>query len=435
MIGRRNMSNYTNSALRLLMKAIPLYRFFIKAETFSRDELEAYQLEQLKKVVRYAYDHVPYYRERYREIGFEPGDFRSILDFKKLPYLNKETLRTLPREKFLSDEIGKLSSVDIRTSGTTGTPLSFACDLHARAAKYAITYRAFSLAGYRIGRMQFVLKNCYGAKTAFGYSLLTNRLWMHAYMNTKENCRAADVILRKHPPRHISAHPNALLEFGRSIEDARKTFSKLIGITSMSEPLPQSLREQLEECFGVKVYDFYSNNESSFMAYESSETGYLFGEQFSYPEIDSVGTNPLEGELVTTTFNSFAMPLIRYRNADIVELKRSNEGGSHFLRVARVLGRTAEAIILPDGNKVRFFSFARADLTNVLMYQFEQTAPDKLLVAYVPIDPLLPLDFEGMKNELRFYLGDMMNLEFKQVDTLKKDPSGKIPRTICWIKE
>lgn len=428
------MSGYYSNAVSLLCKTIPLYRSFVKAETFGRDELENYQWERLKKTVEYAYRHVPYYRQQYQAMDFEPGDLKTRDDFRRLPYLTKESLRTIPHDRFLSDELPKLSSVDIRTSGTTGTPLAFACDLVARAAKYAITYRAFALAGYRIGRSQFVLKNCFDAKSAFGYSCFTNRIWMHAYMNTKSNCREADLLLRKHPPRHITAHPNALLEFGRSINDPRKTFSRLLGITSMSEPLSPTLRKQLEECFGAKVYDFYSNNESSFTAYETSDKGYLFGEQFSYPEIIAEGDDPLEGELVTTTFYSLAMPLIRYRNADIVKLQKSDEGGSHFLRVDRILGRTAEAILLPDGNRVRFFSFMRADLTNVLMYQFEQTSKDRLEISYVPVDPSRPINTESMTGELRFYLGERMHLKFIQVESLKKDLSGKIPRTINSIK-
>ncbi len=427
------MSHYYTNSVALLLKAVPLYRFFSKAERFSRDELAIYQLEKLQKTVRYAYEHVPYYRELFGSIGFEPGDFKTFSDFEKIPYLTKETLRATPPEKFRSEESVKLASIEVRTSGTTGTPLSFACDLTARAAKYAITYRAFSATGYRLGSMQFIMKNIVDVNKPFGYTPIVNRVWMHAYMNSKANCAEVDRLLRKHPPRHVSAHPNALLEFGRSLDDPRKTFSKLRGITSMSELLTPELRSRLEECFGSKVYDFYSNNESSFTAYETPESGYLFGEQFSYPEIIPSGENPLEGELVTTTFYSFAMPLIRYRNADIVELKKSSEGGSHFLRVDHVSGRITEAIILPDGNRVNFFSFMRANLNNIFMYQFEQAALDRLVISYVPVETDKPVDTESMTAELRFYLGDQINLEFRQVAELKKNPSGKIPRTICLI--
>lgn len=322
------MKKYYSNPLALLWKGWSFCRQFKAAEDFAEEQLRDYQFRHLKNTLTYAVKHVPYYRDAYKAVGFEPGDFKSIEDLSKLPYLTKDILRSSPPEIFLSDEADRLAVSYISTSGTTGNPLSFACDLEARAAKYGITMRAFHEAGYSLGCMQFILKNCFYANRAFAYSWLTNRVSMHAYMNSKENARACDALLRKHPPRHAWVHPNTLLEFGASIEDARFTFRKLRGISTMSEPLVPALREQLENVFGAKVYDYYSNKESSIIAYETREKGYLLGEQFSYSEIiPQDSEKPLEGEIVSTTFFSYAMPLIRYRNADIVKLQKNTSGG------------------------------------------------------------------------------------------------------------
>ena len=426
------MKKYYSNPFALFWKGWNFCRQFSAAENYSAEQLYEYQFMHLKNTLTYAVKHVPYYRDAYKAVGFEPGDFKSIDDLAKLPYLTKDILRSNPPEIFLSDEADKLNVSYINTSGTTGNPLTFACDLEARAAKYGITMHAFHEAGYSLGDMQFILKNCFYADRAFSYSWLTNRVSMHAYMNSKENARACDALLRKHPPRHALVHPNALLEFGASIENVRFTFRKLRGISTMSEPLVPALREQLESVFGAKVYDYYSNKESSIIAYETRGKGYLLGEQFSYSEIipQDLG-NPMEGEIVSTTFFSYAMPLIRYRNADIVKLQKNTSGV--FRQIREISGRTAEAIVLPDGNKVRIFNFMHSKLNNVMMYQIVQDAVDHLFIDVVPIDVNGFVNVEDMVTELKFYVGNGMKIEVRIVEALQKTTAGKTPRIVSKI--
>lgn len=424
------MKTYHSNIIPLLFNAFKYYQTFVKAETFSADELYAYQYQKIKAILKYAMEHVPYYRKTFAACGFQLGDFKSIENLKQLPYLTKDILRSTSVEEFLSDESPKLDIVYIKTSGTTGVPLSFACDLKARAAKFAITYHAFHEAGYTLHAPQFYLKNCFYSNTAFKYSWIKNRTEMHAYMNSKENARKCDAVLRKHSPHHILAHPNALLEFGTSIDNPEYTFRKLRGISTMSEPLTPSLRKQIEDCFKAKVFDYYSNKESSVIAYETRNNGFLLGEQFSYSEIiPQTPDNPAEGELISTTFFSYAMPLIRYKNADIVKVQKNQHGGS-FREIQEIAGRTAEAIILPDGNQVRIFNFMHSQLKNVKMYQIVQSSRNKLYIDIVPIDKSQPIDSESIVNELAFYVGKNMDLEVRMVDSLRKTEAGKTPRII-----
>lgn len=427
---------YHSNPIALLYNACKFYRLFKKAEAFTPEELYDYQYEKLKSILDYAMKHVPYYRKRFHECGFEIGDFKSIDDLKGLPYLTKDILRSTPSEDFLSDESPKLGIVYVKTSGSTGVPLSFACDIKARAAKFAITFRAFQEAGYSLGAPQFYLKNCFYQKQAFQYSRLVNRTQMHAYMNSKENARACELLLRKHPPIHILAHPNALLEFGSSLLDVRFTFRNLKGISTMSEPLTPVLRKQIEDCFGAKVFDYYSNKESSLIAYETRQKGFILGEHFSYSEIvpseDEVADS-MHGEVVSTTFYSYAMPLIRYRNADIVRLKANMHNGA-FREVEEISGRTSEAICLPDGNKVRIFNFMHSQLNNVRMYQIVQESLEKIYIDVVPIDDSQDIDATSIIDELKSYIGnEMMQFELRKVSSLQKTEAGKTPRIISKI--
>lgn len=427
-MNKNSSAKYYSNPLTLFGKACRFYAIFRKAEAFSTEQLAEYQFKHLRSVLEYAGTHVPYYRRAFRECGFEVGDFKQLADINGLPYLTKDILRKEDPALFLSDEADHLGVAYLKTSGTTGVPLQFACDIESRAAKYALTYRAFHEAGYNIGATHFVFKNCFYSNRAFAYTPIINRVSMHAYMNSKANCVECDKLLREHPPRHVLAHPNALLEFARSIPDARYTFRKTRGITTLSEPLTPELRRQIEEATGSKAFDYYSNMESSLIGYEVLEGKFLLGEHFSFNEIIPLGGDPLEGEIVSTTFFSKAMPLIRYRNADVVKL--ANPSNSAFRTIREVAGRISEAIVLPDGNKVRVFNLMHSQLENVMMYQIVQESPVSLCVDYVKIDKSNGVDVSGMIEELRHYLGNEVNITSKSVDALQKTPAGKIPRII-----
>lgn len=430
------MSSYRSNPIGLLYHATRYYRLFKQAETWSRDRLEAYQLKKLQEIADYAFLHVPYYRDAYAREGFRPGDIRTFQDFRKLPHLTKQDLRTEPPERFLSDEAKRLSISYVRTSGSTGIPLSFACGLRSRAANYAATFRAFHAAGYNLGDVQFILKNLPGLKGTCSFSPISRQLCMHAYHLEKTALEAVMPLLQKHPPKHVVTHPNALLELVRVLPNVQELFSKVKGITSLAEVLTPEVRQSLEEIFHCKVFDYYSNMESSIMAYQLENGEKVFAEYFCYPELEDTDSDPWQGELTTTALHCYAQPLIRYRNEDQVSLRpATKEDSSHLLHLESVHGRTAERIKLPSGTTIGIFHLLKADLTNVSAYQFVQTAPDALEVHYIKSEQEAPVNEESMLAELASYTNHEMRLAARQVPVLRKTAAGKVPRAIVIKQE
>ena len=431
------MGTYRKNPLKLLLKAVPLYRSFKKAEGWSRDELEAFQLKKLQEITDYAYVHVPYYHEQYQKTGFKPGDIKSFEDFKKLPILDKEALRQLPSELFMSDESQELNIAFVKTSGSTGVPLAFACDLTSRAANYAATFRAFNAAGYNTGNVQFILKNFPELKNVCQYAKFSRQLLMHSYHLEDSSLEILTTFLMDHKPKHIVAHPNALLELGTRLKNVNELFSKVKGITSLAEVLTPQVRKSLEQIFHCKVYDYYSNMESSIMAYQIEDGENIFAEYFCYPEIENPQPDdPLTGELTTTAFYSIAMPLIRYRNKDVISLAQPTaQDTSKLLHVNSVCGRVAERVTLPSGVTIGLFSLLRADLTNVSAYQFVQTSPDSIIIDYIPINKALPINENSMLSELASYVGQEVHVSIRPVEALQKNSAGKVPRTIIFKKQ
>ncbi len=64
-----------------------------KIEQMARDQMREIQLERLKKIVKYAYERVPFYKKKFDEIGLLPEDIKTLEDIKKIPYTTKADLR------------------------------------------------------------------------------------------------------------------------------------------------------------------------------------------------------------------------------------------------------------------------------------------------------------------------------------------------------
>ncbi len=90
-------------------------------ETLSRDEIEALQLDLLKKQVKRAYEKMQTYREKMDEAGVKPEDIKSLKDLAKLPIVYKEDFRKNYPYGMLAVDKSEI----VRThasSGTTGKP-------------------------------------------------------------------------------------------------------------------------------------------------------------------------------------------------------------------------------------------------------------------------------------------------------------------------
>ena len=115
-------------------------RELTKSERWSAAEIEAYQNEKLRSLIRHAFEHVPYYRERWKSLKLSPDDIRSREDLAKLPVLTKEDVRQ-NADRLLSLKARKRNLVPRHTSGTTGKALHFYISKQAVAFQWAVWWR------------------------------------------------------------------------------------------------------------------------------------------------------------------------------------------------------------------------------------------------------------------------------------------------------
>jgi len=62
-------------------------------ESLSGEEIKEYQFNELKNILNYSYNWVPYNTELFDQVGFRPYQMRSAEEISVIPFLTKEMIR------------------------------------------------------------------------------------------------------------------------------------------------------------------------------------------------------------------------------------------------------------------------------------------------------------------------------------------------------
>ncbi|MBC8490637.1 MAG: hypothetical protein H8D45_31865 [Bacteroidetes bacterium] len=128
-----------------------LKHFLNKTENWTKEQLIEYQTERLKRIINYAYEYVPYYKQLFNDNRISPADIQSIDDMQLIPPLTKEIVR----ERFddlTSIIYKKFDPILTQTSGSTGTPLKLYLDRNINSARFAFFWRVWGWTGYKFGQ-------------------------------------------------------------------------------------------------------------------------------------------------------------------------------------------------------------------------------------------------------------------------------------------
>ena len=329
-------------------------------ETMSRDELQALQLERLQKTVRHCMN-AEFYRKKFSEMGITPDDIRTLDDVRKLPFTSKDDLR----EHY---PFG-LACVPLRdctrlhsSSGTTGNPtvvLHTKRDLDEWAEAVA---RCLWMVG---SRPEDVFQNSagYGMFTAgLGFQYGAERVGMLTVPAAAGNTTRQIKFIRDFGTTVLHAIPSYASRVYEVMKeegvDPRKD-TKLRVLCIGAEPHSEEQRKRIEQNLGVKAYNSYGISEmmGPGVAFECPEQNglHIWEDYFIVEIIDPVTLEPVPdgqmGELVLTTINREAMPLLRYRTRDLTRiLPGTCPCGRNHVRIDRMRGRSDDMIILKGVN-------------------------------------------------------------------------------------
>lgn len=329
-------------------------------EKLTRSEIEVLQTERLKKTVRQCMNS-EFYRRRFAESHIDPDDIRSLSDLSRIPFTTKQDLRDSYPFGMSAVPLSRVVRLH-SSSGTTGTPtviLHTQRDLDEWANAVA---RCLYMVGLRPGDI-FQNSSGYGMFTGgLGFQYGAERLGMltvpAAAGNTKRQIKfitdfgttALHAI-----PSYVGRLYEVMEEMG--IDPRRDTHLRTLIIGA--EPHSEEQRRRIEQMLGVKAYNSFGMSEmcGPGVAFECTEQNglHIWEDYYIVEIVDPMTLEPVPegevGELVLTTINREAMPLLRYRTRDLTRILPGEcPCGRHHLRLDRMKGRSDDMIILKGVN-------------------------------------------------------------------------------------
>ena len=329
-------------------------------ETLNRADLNKLQVEKLNKTIAQV-QNSPYYGNLFKQKGIKPGSIKNIEDITKLPFTTKQDLRNNFPYGFLSvdqKEVVRLHS----SSGTTGNPTVIfhtANDLKNWANLMA---RSLFSAGLRDTD---VFQNIcgYGLFTGgLGFQYGIERLGALSIPAGAGNSLRQIKLMQDYGTTSAHAIPSYLTRlydvFKELNLDPRRD-TKLHTFVIGAEPHTEEQRRRIEDMFGVKAYNSFGLSEMNGpgVAFECTyQNGlHIWEDAYVVEILDPKTLEPVPdgeiGELVMTTLDRTAMPLIRYRTRDLTRfLPGDCLCGRTHRRLDRIAGRSDDMFIVKGCN-------------------------------------------------------------------------------------
>jgi phenylacetate-CoA ligase len=329
-------------------------------ECMPLENLQKFQLEKLKETVAWVAARVPFYKRKFEEAGVKADDLKSLADLSRLPFTVKNDLRDNYPFGMCAVPLTDVVRVHA-SSGTTGKPVTgpyTADDIEQWTECVCRNFWAYGV------RKEDIVQN------AYGHGLFTGGLGVHQGIS-RLGCTVVPIssglterqinLMRDFGSTVLCSTPSYALTIVERAEEMNIDIRKLplkIGVFG-AEPWTEEMRQAIQERMGIKAMDIFGLTEmcGPGVAYEcyTQSGSHINEDHFIAEVVDPATLEPLplgeKGELVFTSIQRRAMPLIRYRTKDITRLVRDDcPCGRTFVKMERISGRTDDMLIISGVN-------------------------------------------------------------------------------------
>ena len=405
------------------------------------DEIESYQFRELKRLIDFAWEHIPFYRRYWEHHGFTPEQFQRLQDFSLIPCIDKEIVRANYKDMVPRNyDRGRLEQVT--SGGTTGLPLSFYINqaiAHGRELVHQ-PWTYWHVCRYKLGIDKVVILR--GSRVderliqqgIYWKRSLGHRgrgLLLSSFHLTEVTYESYMHQIRKESPKFIVAYPSSLTILCTMMKKHNEApLRGLRGAICSSEMVYEWQRQLVREVLGVEIYSFYGHSEKTVSAIPDSQHRMLFEPSYGYVEFLDEKFKPVNtvgeiAQVVSTGFQNDYMPFIRYQTSDYVRV--DNHPPLGFTHVAKeIIGRAQDFVYDKDGNRLPFTCSDEVfwNIDGIIAYQYLQREVGRLLIHLEVDNSFINESIQNIQIEAEhmFYNCDV---EVWIVDRIERTSSGK----------
>jgi phenylacetate-CoA ligase len=399
--------------------------------------LQAYQTQRLRELLADAGRCVPYYRELFAKLGFDPDKAHGASDLQALPFLTKDIIRAH------TDALkapGAEGLARFNTGGSSGAPLIFYIGRERVTHDVAAKWRATRWWGVDIGDVETVVWGSPIELTGQDRvkqvrdALMRTEL-LPAFEMSPQRLDGFLERIRARRPRMLFGYPSALSKIALHAEQRGLALHDL-GIRvafCTSERLYDEQRQAIERVFGCPVANGYGSRDAGFIAHECPEGGMHITAEDVVLEIVADDGSPCAagepGEIVVTHLATRDFPFIRYRTGDraVMDDRRCACGrGLPMLR--EIQGRSTDFVRAQDGTVMHGLAliYTLRDIAGIAEFKITQESLGLTRVELVPGPGCdLAAATQRIKRDFTARLGAGVEIVVTPVPAIAAEKSGK----------
>jgi len=336
--------------------ALSNYRQLDKNQFLSTDELEELNWSKRQRLLHHAYKTVPFYRDRFRQIGLHPSDIVRPDDWQQIPILTRQDIIQNQRQ-LISSTIRPKDIIASATGGTTGNPVKVFHD--RRYPVETLGWRMLDWWGLRPG-----------ADAAYAWRLIrskkcsqiinsalwapTRRLFLDASSISINDLTNFISTFNKVKPPLLQGYVGAIHHLAMFVEDNSLQIHAPTAVWVTSSPVSQIQKNIIECVFRAPLYDQYGGGEIFWLAAQcKAQNGlHIFYDARHIEFVNDYGSpcSPGNtGKIILTDLENYAFPIIRYANGDLGRaLSPKCSCGINLPLMDSVKGRESDIFRLPD---------------------------------------------------------------------------------------
>jgi phenylacetate-CoA ligase len=406
-------------------------KFLEDAESWSYATAREYQLNAVRKLLNHCYENVPYYRDLFNELNFDPN-INDLTDIEKLPLLTKDVI--IANKDRMIDQSYTGKRYKMNTSGTSGKRLDLVCADDMFKIEAAYIYDACRKHGIMLYDTHTVWLRRYSPSdkdTFYQRDYELNRTYLSAFHLNDDTVYEYVDYINKTKTESLISYPSTLYYLALLCEKHDLKLDYVRNMHGASEMCFPNWRLKIKQTFDIDIKMHYGQVEKTIFAYQDKDDDF-YNESMTY----SYNEFMEDGTVVGTGFYNTLMPLIRYRTEDRVLMKESlNLVGSHPKTIADIQGRNGDMLINKSGSlvpAVNFYSFlSKCNFIN--MFQIQQHRDTKKVEFYAIKGSTFDDESESyLKKELTDRLGDV-EIAFIYVNELSRDANSNKFKTVSVI--
>ncbi len=416
--------------------SVTVLRSMERSQWLPPQDLECLQVRRLRDfLVRIGRD-VPYYRELFQTLDYQPTAIGSVTDLQRLPLTGKADIRA-NMDGLRAENAGTLEKFS--TGGSSGEPLIFYRGKERVSHDVAAKWRATRWWDVDIGDPEVVV---WGSPIELGAqdrarllrdAVLRTEL-LSAFEMSEANLLQFTRRLQACRPRMLFGYPSSLALMadyattnGYKVDDLG---IKVVFVTS--ERLYDHQRKSIEAAFGAPVANGYGGRDAGFIAHQCPHGSMHITAEDIVVEIVGEDGRVLpkgeKGEIVVTHMSTGDFPFVRYRTGDVGSLSGDKcPCGRGLPLLAEIEGRSTDFVRAADGTVLHGLAliYVMRELPQVEAFKIIQEAIDCITVQLVTSSSDTAQLEKTVTEQFRRRLGDQLELNFEYVSRIEREASGK----------